>query len=109
LPFPQHPRAFAQDMEVVIVRYYRDQVVRLPLLVDDLQALGQTATAVLRRLTQLRQMPEFLGPFFTATAVGASAADPTEAVLLDDHQARFLTEEDLLGSDLFNASAAEVI
>jgi hypothetical protein len=30
-------------------------------------------------------------------------------VLLHDHQARFLAEEDLIGGDLFNASAAEVI
>jgi hypothetical protein len=30
-------------------------------------------------------------------------------VLLDDHQARFLAEEDLIGGDLFNASAADVI
>ena len=96
-------------MEVVILRYDRDLVVLLPLLVDDRQALGQTATTVLRRLTQLRQLPELFGPFFTAAPVGESAADPTEAVLLDDHQARFLAEEDLIGSDLFNASAADVI
>jgi hypothetical protein len=50
-----------------------------------------------------------VGPFFAAAVGGAPAADPTQAVLLDHHQARLLAEEDLIGGHLVDAGAAEFI
>jgi hypothetical protein len=96
-------------VEVVVLGCDWGLVILLPLLVNKVQALGETAPPVLRRLTQVGQLPELLGPFRSAATLGEPSADPTQAVLLDDHQARFLAEEDLIGGGLFNAWAAEFV
>jgi hypothetical protein len=109
LHLPQGPRAFAQHVEVVVLRRHRVVAGGLPLVVDDVQALGQAPAAVLSRLPQLRQLAEFLGPFLAHAALGEPAADPTQAVLLDDPQARPLAEEDFVGGGLRDAGAAELV
>jgi hypothetical protein len=107
--FPQYPRPSPQHRGVVILRSHRGLALGLPVAVDEVQALGQTAPPLLRRLTQLRQLPELLGPFLTTATLGAPAADPTQAVRLDGHQARPLAEKDLSGGGLFDTRAAELI
>jgi hypothetical protein len=96
-------------VEVIVLRCHRGLVVGLPLLVDEVQALGQTTTAVLRRLTQPRQVLELLGSFRATAVVREPATDPAQAVLLDDHQARLLAEENLVGGRLLDAWTALVV
>jgi hypothetical protein len=48
---PQHPLAFPQHMEVIVLG--GDRGLRLPLLIDEVQAFGQTGAPVLGCLAQL--------------------------------------------------------
>ena len=60
-------------MEVIVLRRHRGLALRLPLLVDEVPSLGQTTAAILRRLTQVGQLPELLSPFFTVATRGEPA------------------------------------
>jgi hypothetical protein len=109
LHLPQRPPPFAQHLEVVVLGAGRGPTRLLPLGVNEGQALGLAGAAVLGRLAQVGQLPKFLGPLLSVPPLGQSAADPAQAVLLDDHEARLLAEEDLIGSRWLDARAAELV
>ncbi len=102
LPLPQGPAAFAQRVEMVFLIGECGVALSLAFLLHPSQALGQAGAAIAGQLLQVRQAAEFFRPGIAVAVVGQPSREPTQAVLLHDHQTRSAAKEDFIGSDLLD-------
>jgi hypothetical protein len=100
LRLPQAAAALAERVEVIQLLGDGLLPFLAALVVDPGQAVLQPLAAVVYQVFQRGQLLQLFGPLLAIATWGQTAAQPAQALRLNDHQDGLLPEEDLIASAL---------